>query len=108
VIITHNVVSCCIGVVVKLGDGFVVFKLGDEFVLGGEFEVLKLGDEFVFVELSIQLSFHFSNIGLYDVIELIRSICRDMTVMVWHDMIDVLGVGMLDNRSSGISSTNIR
>jgi len=47
------------------------------------------------------------NDGVY-VIELDRSICRDMMMMVWHDMIDVLGVGMLDNCSSGIRSTNIR
>jgi hypothetical protein len=69
-------------------------------------DVFKLGN--VFVKSVIKSSINVSNSSPHDVIELSKSICRDMMMMVWHDMIDVLGVGMLDNRSSGISSTIIR
>ena len=90
--------------------------LGDEFVFGGGFVVVEPGDEFV--KLSITIVEFRSNIfesrsniphdAIELVIELSRSICRDMLMMVCLEMIDVLGVGMLDNRSSGISSTDIR
>ena len=61
VIITHNVVSCCIGVVVKL----------------------------VFPYDIIELRINSPHDGIELVIELGRSVCRDMLMMIddvaWHD-----------------------
>jgi len=101
--------------------------LGDEFVFGGGFVVVEPGDEFVELSIGIELGvvksiinsielilkriksiIHSPHDDIEFVIELSRSICCDMLMMVWHDVIDVLGVGMLDNCSSGISSTNVR